>query len=59
MPDSARWVTPHLVGSIVGLAFLAWASVAAWNQIHAQHGVIEEVLAEVRRIRLERGLDVD
>ena len=48
-----------MLGSIAGLALIAWAAVVEWNHIHQNQQVIGEVLAEVRRIRLERGLDVD
>ncbi len=58
-PDTDAWITPHLLGSIAGLALIAWAAVVEWNNIHQNQQVIAEVLAEVRRIRLERGLDVD
>jgi hypothetical protein len=58
-PGSEQWVTPHLIGAIAGLAFLAWGSFAEWNNIYANHQVIEEVMTEVRRIRTERGLDVE
>jgi hypothetical protein len=57
-PGSEQWTQPHLIGSILGLAFIAWASVAEWNRIYANHQVIEEVMNEVRRVRAERGLDV-
>ena len=58
-PGSEQWTQFHLVGSILGLAFIAWASVAEWNKIYANHQVIEEVMNEVRRVRTERGLDVE
>jgi amino acid transporter len=56
-PNTAAWVTPHLVGAYLVLGFLAWASVVEWNNIHANHEVIEQVLAEVKKIRAERGLN--
>jgi hypothetical protein len=58
LPHTADWVIPHLLGAIAGLAFIAWAFFVEWNNIHANHQVIDEVLAEVRRIRSERGLEV-
>jgi hypothetical protein len=58
-PGSQQWVKPHLIGSILGLAFIAWASVAEWNNIYANHQVIDGVMNEVRRVRQERGLDVE
>jgi hypothetical protein len=57
-PGSEAWVKPHFYGAIAGLCFIAWASVAQWNNIFANHQVIEEVMTEVRRVRADRGLDV-
>jgi hypothetical protein len=57
-PDTQAWVTPHLVGSMCGLALIAWAFFVQWQNIHANQAIIADVLAEVRRIRAERGLEV-
>jgi hypothetical protein len=57
-PGTEHWVTRHLVGSIAGLAFVAWASVVEWNNIYLNQQAIQEILAEVRRIRQERGWEV-
>jgi hypothetical protein len=58
LPHTEDWVTPHLVGALVGMAFIAWSYFIEWNNIHANYRVIAEVLAEVRRIRAARGLEV-
>jgi hypothetical protein len=58
LPRTADWVIPHLLGALAGLAFTGWAFFMEWNNIHANHLVIADVLAEVRRIRAERGLEV-
>ena len=58
MPHTRDWVTPHLLGAMTGLLFIAWAFFVEWKYIEANHVVIADVLAEVRRIRLERGLEV-
>jgi hypothetical protein len=58
MPHTRDWVTPHLWGAMTGLAFVAWVFFVEWKNIDANHVVIADVLAEVRRIRLERGLEV-
>jgi hypothetical protein len=58
LPHTADWVIPHLVGALAGLAFTCWTFLVEWNNIHANHQVIDDVLAEVRRIRSERGLEV-
>jgi hypothetical protein len=57
LPNTEQWVTPHLVGALCGLALVAWVFFVEGINIHANHGVINDVLAEVRRIREERRLD--
>jgi hypothetical protein len=52
------WVTPHLLGACCGLMLIAWAFFVEWQNIHANYQVIEDVLAQVKRIRTERGLEV-
>jgi hypothetical protein len=56
---TADWVTPHLVGAVAGLGFIVWAAVLQWNRIYHNHKVIEAIVAEVQRIRAERGLTVE
>ena len=58
-PNTDEWVTPHLLGSLAGLAFVAWASVIEWHNIAVNQQIIVEIQAEVRRIRLERGWPVE
>ncbi len=53
-----NWVIPHLLGAMIGLVVVGWAFFVEWQNIQANHVVIADVLAEVRRIRLERGLQV-
>ena len=57
-PDTQAWVTPHLVGSMCGLVLIAWAFLVQWQNIRENQEIIADVLAEVRRIRAERGLEV-
>jgi hypothetical protein len=52
------WVTPHLVGAFAGLMFVTFAFFMEAARIAAHHAVIEDIVAEVRRIRQERGLQV-
>ncbi|MCA9189957.1 MAG: hypothetical protein R3E01_28745 [Pirellulaceae bacterium] len=56
--DTAQWVTYHFMGAIVGSSLIAWALWVQFRNIRANHGIIEEVLAEVYRVRSERGLEV-
>lgn len=58
LPHTQDWVIPHLLGALAGLAFIGWAFFVEWNNIHANHQVIADVMAEVRRIRSARGLEV-
>lgn len=53
-----HWVTPHLIGSLIGLAFIAYAFFIQGQNIAAHHQVINDIVAQVRRIRSERGLQV-
>lgn len=55
---SANWVAPHLIGAILGFAFIAWAFLQEWLRIRDHHVVITDILGEVRRIREEKGLEV-
>jgi hypothetical protein len=52
------WVTLHLLGALVGTAFIALSFYIQTLNIAAHHEVIDEILIEVRRIRVERGLEV-
>jgi len=56
---TAAWTDVHLIGSIAGIGFVIWTYVACWNNIAANHRLVERIVGEVRQIRQERGLDVD
>ncbi len=58
LPSTRNWVTPHLIGALAGLAFIAWTFWIEWRNIAANHGVITDVLEQVHRVRVERGLEV-
>ena len=47
----------HLAGSLIGLALIGYGFYVMANNIYANLGIINEVMAEVKRIRTERGLD--
>lgn len=57
-PGTESWVIPHLVGAMLGLTFIAYAFFIEGSRIAAHHAVITDIMAEVRRVRLERGLEV-
>jgi hypothetical protein len=56
---SREWVTWHLVGGIGLAAAIAACFQAQVQPIRRQHQLIDEVMGEVRRVRLARGLDVE
>ncbi|MFM8891607.1 MAG: hypothetical protein ACKOTB_08295 [Planctomycetia bacterium] len=58
-PGTQAWVTPHLLGGIGLAAVVAWCFQAQLPRIRSQHGLIEEVMADVRESRRRRGLDVE
>lgn len=49
----------HFVASLLGLALVGWTYFRAWTNIMLNQQVIEEIVAQVRVIRQERGLDVE
>ncbi len=51
------WGELHLVGVMLGLAFMAWASYVQWTHIRANQEVIRSILDQVRGIRAAKGLD--
>ena len=52
------WATVHLYAALVGTAFLGWSYYVQWGNIEANHRLIAEIMASVRQIRQERGLQV-
>lgn len=48
-----QWVIPHLIGALAGLSVIVWAFVREYLRIAEHHAVIEEILAEVKRLRAE------
>ena len=46
-----NWVIPHLIGALAGLSFIVWAFFREYQRIAEHHAVIEEILAEVKRLR--------
>jgi len=55
----AGMVNIHYIAAMIGLLVLAFSFWVQATRIAANYGVIDEILAEVRRIRSERGLTAD
>jgi hypothetical protein len=55
---AANWAVWHLIGALAGVAFIAFSFFIQAQRIAAHHAVIEAIVAEVRKIRQERGLEV-
>jgi hypothetical protein len=55
-PNTEAWAEWHLAGAVFGIAFIAWTFVVAWNNVLANHAIIERLVAEVAEIRRQRGL---
>ncbi len=56
---SSNWVTPHLLGGLGLGALIAVCFQSQLPVIRRQHELIDDVMAEVRRVRQSRGLDTD
>jgi hypothetical protein len=55
---SETWAQPHLFAALVGFMLIAASLFMQWQNIASNQELVQQVLAEVRRIRLERGLEV-
>lgn len=55
--DTQAWAYWHLLGAFGGIVLIAWTYLIAWNNIVANHAIIVQLVAEVARVRRERGLD--
>jgi hypothetical protein len=56
-PNAQSWADWHLIGALLGIVFVGWTYLVSWNNIVANHALIDQVLAQVARSRQERGLD--
>jgi hypothetical protein len=59
LDNTAAWVTPHFVVSILTLAFLACSFFVQARNLQAHSNLIQDIMAKVRRVREERGLPVE
>lgn len=53
------WARAHLAAAWLGFAFVAWTYWVAWQRVLQNQAIIEQILAEVARVRRERGLDAN
>ena len=51
------WANYHFAAALAGLLLILLASVQEWIKIRQHRALIQEILAEVQRIRREKGLD--
>jgi hypothetical protein len=56
-PDTQSMAGVHQIAALAGLCVVAWTYYRAWLNIVANQDVIARIVAQVGRIRLERGLD--
>jgi hypothetical protein len=55
-PNTEAWGDWHLVAAVAGIALIAWTYAVAWINVTENHAIIEQLVAEVNRIRNARGL---
>jgi hypothetical protein len=55
--NTRTWADWHLIGAFLGIPLIGWTYVVAWGNVSANHAIIEQLVADVGRIRSERGLD--
>ena len=58
-PGTQEWVTPHLIGSLLIVAGIAWCFQSQLPNIRRQHVLIEDIMSDVRTARLGRGLEIE
>lgn len=56
---TANWVTPHMIGAMLGTAFIAYAFFVQHQRISANFEIIQRIVAKVKEVRQAKGLDVD
>jgi drug/metabolite transporter (DMT)-like permease len=56
---TASWVTPHMIGAMLGTAFIAYAFIVQHQRIYANYAIIQRIVAKVKEVRQAKGLDVD
>jgi hypothetical protein len=56
-PNTQLWANSHLLGACLGIVFIGWTYLVGWNNILAHHAILEQLVAEVGRVRREHGLE--
>jgi len=59
LEGAPAWATFHQLAALLTMGWLAFAFFVEWQEIQANSEVIAEIMTHVRRIRQERGLDVE
>jgi hypothetical protein len=55
--NTQAWTNYHLAGALAGTALIGWTYFAAWQYVSLNQAIILEMVAEVARIRRQRGLE--
>jgi hypothetical protein len=55
--ETQAWAEWHLVGALLGIAFIGWTYLVAWNNISANQAIIADLVGQVRQIRQNRGIE--
>lgn len=56
-PGGWTWAKLHFFAAGLGMCFIVYSFVLQWTFLYANQTLIADILAEVKRIRTERGLD--
>ena len=57
-PNTKAWADWHLWGAFLGIGLVLWTYIVAWNNILANHAIITSLVAQLARVRQDRGLDL-
>jgi hypothetical protein len=55
--QAAKFVSAHYLAALVGVAVIAWSFFVQLGNVAANYEIIDSIVAEVTRIRREKGLD--
>jgi hypothetical protein len=56
-PHTQFWTIYHMSAAMIGFAIIAWTYFVAWQYVWQQNAIIQEIVAEVGKIRREKGLE--